>query len=187
MTVYKGWNVDVRMGTEVTGTVSTELVGKAQSMSVEISNSVEAIHGIGSREPCAVREGPVEISGSLERMYFDERLFDVINPGTETSYLTLQGDIEEGDRVIECQGVKFDSWSVDMPQDDFVSESVDFQATAITIKGNSVETLGVQGEEFEIQDQEDVEEETFTCETCGFTSNSEQGIKTHQRVHEEDE
>lgn len=136
MTAYKGWEVDVKLGTSPT------VLGKAQSMSVEVTSNVDAVHGVGHLDPVELKQGPREISGSIEKMYGDERLWDAINPeGTEQTYLQLEAALDENgskERIITCSGVKLDTWSLDLPQDDFVSESVDFTATAISLTGSAV-------------------------------------------------
>lgn len=180
--VYKGWNVDVKMGTD-----STTIVGQAQSLSAELSANVDPVHGVGNLDPQELKQGPREISGSVERMYGDERLWNGINPeGSTQDYWTLEADHESGERTLVLNGVKFDSWSLDIPQDDFVTESADFTATEMTLSGTdvSVSALGAETEEVDVTSQE---EEVLECDECDYTTTKgERALKIHKGVAHQD-
>lgn len=176
--IYKGWNVDINKGTGAT--LSTTL-GAAQSVSVEVSASLDPVYGVGHLNPVELKQGPREISGSVERMYGDEELWDIINPtGTSQSYLSMEADMKSGERVLRVNGVKFDSWSVDIPQDDFLTESADFTATEITVSGTDVAALPLSS-------PEQSSEPSFICESCGDSFDTERGLRVHERVHTKEE
>jgi len=81
-----------------------------------------------------LKEGQRSYSGSIEKLYADDALYDklVLASGTQTDY-TVSGVVTVGTttRSLEVKGVKFSSWSWDMPRDDFVGESGDFIATGV--------------------------------------------------------
>jgi len=133
MTTYKGWDVTLEMAEELAGTYS--VIGKARSISVEVSSGIEPIYGVGNRDPVILKEGRREITGSLERVFFDSTYFDAI--GAATDYqpsFRIRAKIGAGpDMTLTLEGVKFETWSPDMPQDDYLVESLDFRAKSISL------------------------------------------------------
>lgn len=107
-------------------------VGKARSVSVEVTRSSETVYEIGSSDPACIKEGRKEITGSIEHMYVSDAFYDAIQPERpKTPSFTLKAKIgTTPDKTITLSGVKLESWSLDVPQDDYLVESVDYKATS---------------------------------------------------------
>lgn len=175
---YKGWNVDIKKKTDT----STAVVGFAQSMSVSVAANAEAVRGVGHLFPTKVVEGPREVTGSLEKMYGDQRLWDATS--SQGTYFDLRAELSGGDTIV-TKGAKFDSWDIDIPQDDFLSESADFVATDITVSGSTAYPASSASE----SKTESIEiDQKFTCEECGYEADSKRALEIHKsRAHSEEE
>lgn len=178
MTSYKGWECTIYMGTD-----TTTKVGKSQSMDFSIDRSTDKYYEIGSQNAVCTVQGPEEISGSMDRMYGDSRLWDGIKSG---EYYNINASLTTG-TVISLKGVKFESYSLDLPQDDFLEESVDFTATAVTnSSGGQALKATSSSDETDVASQED--KEIYECDQCDFTSDSKRGLEVHKSVaHDEGE
>jgi len=126
LTSYRGFEGIVK--------IDDNVVALAQGLTIDIDTGVEAVYVVGKRDPARLKEGQRSYSGSIERLYSDDTLFDKLTTasGTQTEY-TISGVVTDGTttRSLEVKGVKFNAWSWDMPRDDFVTESADFVATGV--------------------------------------------------------
>jgi len=127
MTVFKGWE----------GTVKIEnvTVARATGLTIEVSQGLEPVYVIGRREPYIIKEGSRSFTGTIDKMFLDDTLFSRLYLDKDTQdEIWISGVVSDGvtTRTIIARGVKFDTWSWELPQDDFVVESVDFTATGVT-------------------------------------------------------
>lgn len=117
------------------------VVGRCQGVSFDVDYGLEPVRVIGRRSPLLIKEGPIEITGTIDKLFVDNSLVQRVEPSRDTDgYPTEQFafvlDMEVTDSAgakkhATLKGVKFSSYSRELPQDDFYSESVDFQATDI--------------------------------------------------------
>lgn len=128
--VYRGKDAAIIVG----GTT----IARAQSASIEVSTGLEAAYEIGSPMPKNLEQGNVEISGSLEGIVIDSPPHQLLSLGIETDSsgnVTLkEWDMEfragnvSGAPVVRVTGCKADTGTLDIPQDGWLTESVDFHA-----------------------------------------------------------
>jgi len=117
------------------------VVGRCQGVSFDVDYGLEPVHVLGRRAPLLIKEGPIEISGTIDKLFVDNALVQQLEPLRDAEgYPTEQGafilDIEVTDAAgakkhATLKGVKLESYSRETPQDDWVAESIDFQATDI--------------------------------------------------------
>lgn len=125
--VYKGWNAKIlKDGTEI---------GYAESASVEIATGVEAYYEIGSRAPATIVPGNQEVTGSLSRAWINkDYLALIVGTGSLTLFeLVFKADNATGAPWIYCYDCLFETGSVDIPQDGFLTEDYDFRAKSIGV------------------------------------------------------
>jgi len=110
-------------------------VAVAQSASVEVAAASEAAYEIGSSFPVDIRSGNVEITGSLEKIGVRDPRFQFLtlgpDPATTTlAEFTLEFKLgkESGAPRFRATGCKFETGGVDIPQDGWITETMDFRA-----------------------------------------------------------
>lgn len=123
-------------------------VGRVQNVRVEVSTVVRAYHEIGQRYPAQLRPGNVSISGTIGRAYINGALLRLmLGEGADSRpseswvqpafniTLLLQNVAEEGTRnTLTLHDVKLTNWVYEIPEDDFVMESVGFMAINATVQ-----------------------------------------------------
>lgn len=122
-------------------------VGRVTGVEVCVETALEVFHEIGQRRPASLLPGNINIRGSVDRAYINGALLRLLmgdlaeNPPTGdelqpnfdmTIDLTDVGspDGKTGTKVI-LKGVRFENWSLVVPEDDFVMEKVTFKALLI--------------------------------------------------------
>lgn len=134
--IFKGWNAKIYIRTAAG---AWQQVGKADAVSLEVSTGVEPYYGIGSRQPETLVEGNEEITGSLSRAWVNVDYLALLGAGgvalTEFD-LVFQAGVTAGFPVGEQPWVyvyncKFETGTVDIPQDGFLTEDYDFRAMSI--------------------------------------------------------
>jgi len=123
-------------------------VGRVQNVRVEVSTVVRAYHEIGQRYPAQLRPGNVSISGTIGRAYINGALLRLmLGEGADSRpsqswvqpafniTLLLQNAAEDGTRnTLTLHDVKLTNWVYEVPEDDFVMESVAFMAINATVQ-----------------------------------------------------
>jgi len=128
------------------------IVGRAQGVSIDHANNVEALYelagypGSGGRGPAAIKEGNIEMTGSVEKAYVDRDLIGKsigsLKWGTGmagykglpefTMYVYPEGKTS-GLRRATLSGVKFDTHTFDISQDTWLMEDTEFFFKTITL------------------------------------------------------
>lgn len=125
-------------------------VGRVTDVSVQINTDVRPFHELGQRYASELRAGNVHIAGTVGRAYLNGALLslllgDVAKPGSEaaggafmqpTFNMVLHlshGAVPGVQSVLTLYGVKFTSWNVRIPEDDYVMESIQFRALRATV------------------------------------------------------
>lgn len=131
----------------------SSIVGRLQNVKVAIANEVKPYHEIGKRFPTELRPGNINVSGFAERAHINGALVRLLLGDGATSppptgamaqptfnmVINLKNPaLPNNSSKITLFGVKFDGWNFNLPEDDFVMESVTFKAMRIS----SEETAG---------------------------------------------
>lgn len=123
-------------------------VGRVQDVRVELESDVKAFHEIGQRYATELRPGNVHVRGTIGRAYINGVLLKLmlgeaaggrpagswVQPAFNITIL-LDNPANEGQsNNLTIHGAKIDSWDYGIPEDDFVLESVGFQALFVTVE-----------------------------------------------------
>lgn len=126
MAVYKGWNAKIYQdGTEI---------GYCDSVSVDVATGLEPYYEIGSRQPKALVAGNEEITGSMSRAWIDTAMLALLSSGNMelTQFdLTFQAGSGGDAMYVYLYDCKFETGTVDIPQDGFLTQDFDFRALSI--------------------------------------------------------
>lgn len=124
----------------------SNIVGRLTNVSVRISSDVRPFYEIGRRYPTHLRPGRVEVSGSAERAHINGALLRLllgdgaVSPPSAPAFVqpsfNLISTVKDPARPdqftkVTAFGVKFDSWTYTIPNDEFVMEAVTFQAMRV--------------------------------------------------------
>jgi hypothetical protein len=114
---------------------------------VEVESDVKAFHEIGQRYATELRPGNVNISGTIGRAYINGAMLKLLlgeaaegrppaswaQPSFNITLLMSNPSLPDARNTLTLHGVKIDNWVVGVPEDDFVLESVGFQALYLTV------------------------------------------------------
>ncbi len=122
-------------------------VGRLRGVTVVVASDVQPFYEIGRRYPTHLRPGNVQTTGTIERAHINGALLRLMLGDGATSppgaanfvqpsfniIATLQESAhpDQNTKVIVF-GAKFSSWNYHIPTDDFVMESVAFQALRVS-------------------------------------------------------
>lgn len=124
----------------------SNVVGRIQEVRVTVENEVKPYHEIGKRYPAELRPGNINITGSAKRAHINGAMIRLLlgdtataSPGVSTiaqptfnMVINIKNPaLQDNTSKLVLFGVKFDSWSFDLPEDEFVMESVTFKAIRI--------------------------------------------------------
>lgn len=137
----KGWEGALRVGTSIAdaeGSGSDEAA--IQSVATSFGNAVEALYKLGSREPQEIKEGNIDITLDITAHY---------QSATPTTWsaragVGATGALTEYYVAIYPSGAvatrpeirllgKFGNWSMDIPQDGVLVESVSFVGKVVAV------------------------------------------------------
>lgn len=124
-------------------------VGRASNVEVSVQTDLEVFHEIGLRHPQAVRPANIYISGKIGRAYINGALLRLLlgkgalparakEPYAPPSF-NLMLDLKDPavpttSSTLTVHNVKFENWAFNLPEDDFVMESVTFKGLFITVE-----------------------------------------------------
>ncbi|HEU4561824.1 MAG TPA: hypothetical protein VFS20_28625 [Longimicrobium sp.] len=124
----------------------SSVVGRLQQVRIQVQNELKPYHELGRRFATELRPGNVNITGFAERAHVNGALLRLLLGDGATSppptgamaqpsfnmVITLANPATPGSgSKIVLFGVKFDSWSFSLPEDDFVMEGVTFRALRV--------------------------------------------------------
>ncbi len=123
-------------------------VGRVQNVKVEVRADVKAFHEIGQRYATELRPGNIHINGTIGRAYINGAMLKLLlgeaaesRPAASWAQpafnitLLLENAATPGVRnTVTLHDVKIDSWVYNLPEDDFLLESVGFQALFLTVQ-----------------------------------------------------
>jgi hypothetical protein len=125
----------------------SNMVGRLTNVQIRLENDVRPYHEIGKRFATELRPGNLNVFGSAERAHINGALLRLLlgdgsqSPPPAQSIpqpvfnmvvnLKNPADPAITTKVIVF-GVKFESWSFTLPEDDFVMEGVTFRAMRVS-------------------------------------------------------
>ncbi|MCP4115970.1 MAG: hypothetical protein GY737_11295 [Desulfobacteraceae bacterium] len=122
-------------------------VGRVHDVTVQVHSEVKAFHEIGQRYATELRPGNITIRGTIGRAYINGAMLKLLlgeaavnRPATSWAQpsfnitLMVENPANPGvNNNVTLHGVKMDTWNYNMPEDDFLMESVGFQALYMTV------------------------------------------------------
>jgi hypothetical protein len=124
-------------------------VGRAQDVEVSVHTDVLVGYELGKRHPVELRAGNIEINGKIARASINGALLKLLlgkgadsnrspEPYPSPSF-NLQLDVKDPTKVgttstLTVHGVKFETWTHSVPEDDFVMEGVTFKGLFVTVE-----------------------------------------------------
>ena len=119
-------------------TIDGNIVGGAQSVNLEYAQENKPIHEGGTKKPREILDGPITVSGSVERLFLDkETIKDLIdltegnNPYFNIVGVTKNKNPERKITIIDC---KFKGFSLDIALTDETKVKMDFDALDVNIE-----------------------------------------------------
>jgi hypothetical protein len=125
----------------------SSVVGRLQNVQVFVQNEVQPYHELGKRYPTELRPGNINVSGVIGRAHINGALLRLLlGEGSKSPPPTAEmaqpsfnivvnlknPAIPGNSSTVTVFGVKIDSWSFNLPEDDFVMEAVTFKALRIS-------------------------------------------------------
>src|SRR5438046_162185 len=132
----------------VLDTYGLRTVGRVTEVEVHVRTDLEEFHEIGRRHPTSLHPGDIHISGKVGRAYVNGALLFLLlgrgarptaepEPYVQPTFnisLVLSDPAFPGEHAgLELKGVKFENWSVALPEEDFVMEDLPFKALTISV------------------------------------------------------
>lgn len=122
-------------------------VGRVQDVRVEITSALKPYHEIGQRYATELRPGNITIRGTIGRAMINGAMLRLMlgeaadgrpaQSWAQPSFnitLLVENAAQPGVRnTLTLHDVKLESWSYAIPEDDFVAESLGFQALYATV------------------------------------------------------
>jgi len=121
-------------------------VGRLRGVTIRVTSDVRPFYEIGRRYPTHLRPGVIQTTGTVERAHINGALLRLLLGDGATSppgspnfvqpsfnmIATLQDSAHPDQNVkVIVFGVKFTSWTAQIPQEDFVMEQATFEALRV--------------------------------------------------------
>lgn len=125
----------------------SSVVGRLQNVQVKVENELRPYHELGKRFATELRPGNINVSGFIERAHINGALLKLLLGDGATSppptgsiaqpsfniVISLNNPaLPDNSSTLTVFGVKFETWSFALPEDDFVMEGVTFKALRIS-------------------------------------------------------
>jgi hypothetical protein len=127
----------------------SNIIGRLSNVTVHVSSSLKPFYEIGRRYPSHLRPGVVRVSGTADRAHVNGALLRLllgdgaVSPPSAANFVqpafnivaTLNDPARPDNRtVVTVFGARFENWTYSIPSDDFVMESVTFQALRLSFE-----------------------------------------------------
>jgi hypothetical protein len=124
-------------------------IGRATGVTVQVSSSMRPFHEIGQRYATELRPGNINVTGTIERAHINGALAKLmlgeggagtrpagafVSPTFNLSLRHENAGMPGNSSTVTVHGVKLDGWTYEMPEDEFVMESVTFKALWIGVE-----------------------------------------------------
>jgi hypothetical protein len=125
----------------------SNVVGRLQNVQVKVQNELKPYHELGRRFATELRPGNINVYGFVERAHINGALIRLLlgdgakspppmgaiaQPSFNIVIKLNNPAIPNNSSTLTVFGVKFETWSFRLPEDDFVMESVTFKALRIS-------------------------------------------------------
>jgi hypothetical protein len=132
---------------EVLDTFEMINVGRVQNVKVEVYSEVRPFNELGQRYATQLRPGNVTIRGTIGRAYINGAMLRLLlgeaadtrpaaswaQPSFNITLLAQNAAAPDVNNTVTIHDAKIDSWVGDWPEDDFLMESINFQALYLTV------------------------------------------------------
>lgn len=156
--VYRGSDGSISLATESgpEGELASQLndqyslspIGRVTGVTVSVHSDLKPFHELGQRLATELRPGNVNVEGSIERAFINGALLKLMLGEAATSRpqgtflspsfnlsLRLENPAQPGNSAtVTVMGVKFEDWSYQLPEDDFVMERLRFKALWVKVE-----------------------------------------------------
>src|SRR5258706_2016393 len=123
-------------------------IGRVQSVRFEVHSIAKPYHEVGQRYATELRAGNVSIQGTIGRAFLNGAMLNLLlgaaassRPARSWAQPTFNITIQVQNPAlpdirtnVTLHEVKIDNYAFDMPEDDFVMESVGFQALYLSVE-----------------------------------------------------
>lgn len=133
--IFVGRHVRIKIADTLAGLAAANAVA-LQSVDVEVAKNAQAVFGLGSVEPVSVRNGQLEVSGSITAVQNDSAWRDLFTGNTKKAMeITIENtDVTIGSGsghpkiVITLAQVDFNPYKEDDKMEDLIKETIEFTA-----------------------------------------------------------
>ncbi len=130
----------------------SSIVGRLQQVQVKVENELRPYHELGKRFASELRPGNINVSGFAQRAHINGALVRLLlgegaqsppptgalaQPSFNIVINLANPALPDNSSKLVVFGVKFDTWTFDVPEDDFVMESVTFRALRVASEETS--------------------------------------------------
>lgn len=127
----------------------SNVVGRLRDVTISVATDLRSFYEIGRRYPTHLRPGTVAVSGTAARAHVNGALLRLllgdgaVSPPAAANFVQPSFNIiatltnpalPDQFTKVTIFGVKFESWSYHIPSDEFVMESVAFQAMRLAFE-----------------------------------------------------
>ena len=129
-------------------------VARVVNVTLAVTMEIFPFHEMGQRYPSELRAGNIDIRGTVERAYINGALLRLMlgqyalapeAAGLAVPNFTMKLAVdnlvpagEEGNSILTVYGMMFDSWQVNLPEDDFMLERLTFKAKRIQVEDKEI-------------------------------------------------
>jgi hypothetical protein len=125
----------------------SNVVGRLRNVEIQVTNEVKPYHEIGKRFAAELRPGNINVFGTAERAHINGAMLKLLlgdganSPPPATAMaqpvfnivINLKNPaLPDNFTKVIIFGVKFEKWSFQLPEDDFVMEGIAFRATRVS-------------------------------------------------------
>jgi hypothetical protein len=122
-------------------------VGRVQNVRVEVHSEIRAFNEIGQRYAAQLRPGNVAVRGTIGRAYINGAMLRLLlgeaadsrpaaswtQPAFNITLLAQNAAAPDVRNTVTLYDVKLENWVGTWPEDDFLMESIGFQALYLTV------------------------------------------------------
>ena len=130
----------------------SSIVGRLQNVQVRVENQLRPYHELGRRFATELRPGNLNVSGFVERAHINGAMLRLLlgdaskspppmgaiaQPSFNIVIRINNPALPQNVSILTVFGVKFETWNFNLPEDDFVMESLTFRALRISSEDSS--------------------------------------------------
>jgi hypothetical protein len=123
-------------------------IGRVTGVTVRVLNDVKPFHELGQRFATDLRNGNINVFGTIERAYINGALLKLmlgdaadsrpagafVSPSFNLSIRLENTAVPGLTSTLTVMGVKLEEWVFDLPEDDFALESANFRALWLKVE-----------------------------------------------------